>query len=329
VKWQCEQAWLMAPSTVVTRAALARRSRAELRQLVSALPTEILRMIFSTISNKDLGKVMLVCKRWREVGEPLWSWSEDYPNLRVKRADLNMLGINRVQRIDEITVEKDEWEKEELDELFESVQRLPKVLVFNMPGIDLTAVDLEVLTEFVTNNNIEIFDMTNCKLTDHQLNEIFGEIDDRWELCLKISGVNLCNVDKDTLAVGVNRLSSAEMYQTQLTMQQVTSILTQAGRHTKLVQILMDSNTIVGDQLYSGISFFESSTTQLVDPEIVKQAKQNIYDLVLKYDYDFSRNRFKAFQRMLVNVARQDDSKVKKPKDRVSKKGKKQNRRKF
>jgi len=280
-------------------------------------------MIFSTISNKDLGKVMLVCKRWREVGEPLWSWPEDYPNLRIGRADLNMLGINRVQRIDEITVEKDEWEKEELEELFDSVQRLPKVLVFNMPGIDLTAVDLEVLTEFVTNSCIEIFDMTNCKLTDHQLNKIFGEIDDRWDLCLKISGVNLCNVDKDTLAVGVNRLLSAEMYQTQLTMQQVTSILTQAGRHTKLEQILMDSNTIDGDH------GFESFATQLVDPDIVEQAKQNIYDLILKYDYDFNRNRYKAFQRILDNVARQNDSKVKKSKDRVSKKGKKQNKRKF
>jgi len=287
------------------RAVQARR----IRGLVSALPTEILRMIFSKISNKDLGNVMLVCKRWIEVGETLWSWPLEH-NLSVGRRDLNMLGINRVQCVEEITVEKDDWEQEELEELVKSVGRLDKVWNIDMPGINLSSLDPEALAEMVTNKKGELthVDMSHCKFTDHQLNEIFRTIDERFDFHLMITGVNLSNVNQDILAVGVNRLAAADMVQTKLTMQQVTNILTQAGRQTKLVEIFLDSNTIEGDPfLNSGISLSGAcSTTQLVNKEVLRQARQNIGDLVLKYDFDDTNwTSYRASGRIVAYVANQ------------------------
>merc|ERR1712129_487770 len=284
------------------RAVEARRIRA----LSSALPTEILRMIFRTMSNKDLGKVMLVCKRWREVGEPQWSWPLEHI-LSVGRRDLNMLGINRVRHADEITVENDGWENEELEELIHSVGKL-EVVFLNMPGIDLTSLDPYLLAEIVTNKMDQV-DLSHCKLTDHQLNTIFREIDERFELHVKISGVNLSNVDQDILAVGVNRLETAEMYKTQLTQQQMTSILTKAGRETKLVEVCLDSNTIERDPfLIPSIGPFGSlSVNQLVDQEIVQQAKLNIRSWYTRYDFDHNSNwtSYSAGNRIIAYVANQ------------------------
>ena len=88
---------------LVTKVIQARKSRKLVRKQVATLPTEILRMVFRNFSNQDLGKVMLVCKRWRELGEVLWSWPSEHV-LIVGRADLNMLDINRVRGFERITI---------------------------------------------------------------------------------------------------------------------------------------------------------------------------------------------------------------------------------
>jgi len=292
---------------LVTKVIQARKSRKLVRKQVDALPTEILRMVFRNFSNQDLGKVMLVCKRWREVGDVLWSWPPEHV-LSVGRADLNMLDINRVRGFERITIVNEDWEEEDLEELLDSIMMLPKVFILNMPGIDLTSLNPDALAEIVT-NKMEHVDMSHCMLTDIQLDKLFGEIDEIFELQLQISGVNLSNVDKDTLAVGVNKLVKVEMYQTQLSGEQVTSILTQAGRQTKLVQISMDSNTIEGDPfLNSSVSLFgASSITQLVDQEVVQLARQNIPHWDLKYDFDNNANwtSYRASKRIVAYVANQ------------------------
>ena len=44
--------------------------------LTKKLPVEILNMIFQSLSLPDLFKVVLVCRRWREVGETPALWSQ-------------------------------------------------------------------------------------------------------------------------------------------------------------------------------------------------------------------------------------------------------------
>ena len=113
--------------------------------IVSALPTEILRMIFGMLSNQDLSKVVLVNKRWKEVGEVLWTWEM----LHLGRGDVDMLGIARVGHVEDITILDDDWEKDELEKVFQAVLDLPKLLDISVKGISLTSVDCELLVNLV------------------------------------------------------------------------------------------------------------------------------------------------------------------------------------
>ena len=44
--------------------------------MMSSLPIEVLELVFSFLTNRDLEHVVLVSRLWREVGENpmLWSW---------------------------------------------------------------------------------------------------------------------------------------------------------------------------------------------------------------------------------------------------------------
>ena len=44
--------------------------------LTKQLPVEILKMLFQSLSLQDLSMVVLVCRRWREVGETPALWSQ-------------------------------------------------------------------------------------------------------------------------------------------------------------------------------------------------------------------------------------------------------------
>ena len=48
----------------------------EMTDLTKQLPVEILSKIFQSLSLQDLSTVVLVCRRWREVGETPKLWSE-------------------------------------------------------------------------------------------------------------------------------------------------------------------------------------------------------------------------------------------------------------
>ena len=48
----------------------------EMTDLTKKLPVEILVMIFQSLSLQDLSMAVLVCRRWREVGETPALWSQ-------------------------------------------------------------------------------------------------------------------------------------------------------------------------------------------------------------------------------------------------------------
>ena len=65
---------------------------------ISVMPTEVMLRIFRMLGNKDLTKVVFVCRRWRDVGQDpsLWTWGK----VTVKSYyDVQMLGIQRVQHV--------------------------------------------------------------------------------------------------------------------------------------------------------------------------------------------------------------------------------------
>ena len=91
---------------------------------INELPPEIMMKIFGYLENKDLANVVSVCSRWRDLGECLWTWD----TLFIRREDLDMLRIKRVEHVEEISIEYADWSEEELNSLFEILERLLKFI---------------------------------------------------------------------------------------------------------------------------------------------------------------------------------------------------------
>ena len=227
---------------------------------MSVLPTEVMLRIFHMLGNQDLSKVVLVCRRWRDIAEDpsLWTWGR----IRVRSAyDVQMLGIKRLQGVQKIWVVWGAWESQELDKLFQIVRRLRNLSNLYMPHISLSSLDPELLVTAV--NKVEELYMYNCQMTSNQAIAMFEGLSDTTKLkTLNVHGNNLSTVNKDTLATVINKLETVYMYNTQLKGEQVTCLLSQASRQTKL-NIL---------QLGYGVA-------RHVDQQIVQQATQNIGDV--------------------------------------------------
>jgi len=243
---------------------------------IDKLPPEILMKIFGMLNNQDLSNVVSVCCRWRDVGECLWSWDI----LPIAKNDVEMMGIKRVEHVEDLVLDYDEdWSEEELTKLFESITRLPKLSSLAVDGISLTSLSPSVFVQAVV--NIASVDLSFCELTVEQLNMLFDEIDENVQLkYLEMKGVDMSCVNMYSLAAGVNQLDFANLFQTQLSMEQVTALLRESGMQTNLIHLDLDSNTIEGDPILHRVD------GDAVDPELVKKAKKNINNINLKYDFD-------------------------------------------
>ena len=67
------------------------------REMATLLPTEMLERIFWLLSLGDLAVVVLVCRRWRQVGEAPRLWSGIRPT--VTSANMKLLGSRRLQTV--------------------------------------------------------------------------------------------------------------------------------------------------------------------------------------------------------------------------------------
>ena len=71
------------------------------------LPTEMLYMIFKLLSYRDLKIVMLVCRRWREIGETprLWSSLPVIVNTRNMSVIPEILTTRRMMGLNKLWIE--------------------------------------------------------------------------------------------------------------------------------------------------------------------------------------------------------------------------------
>ena len=89
----------------------------EMTDLTEELPVEILALIFQSLSLQDLSTALLVCRRWREVGETPALWSS-LP-VRVNTENLSvmteMLRSRRLQAVRKLVIigvspSEEDWE---------------------------------------------------------------------------------------------------------------------------------------------------------------------------------------------------------------------------
>ena len=252
----------------------------------SKMPSEILVMIFKMLDNKDLIKVVSVCSRWRDLGEGLWKWGM----LCIDNSDLDMLGIRRLEHVTEIMVDyANDWSEEELNKLFESIKKLSKLTYIDMWRMPLKLLDPQLFTEVITNT--EEVELSKCELTKEQMDMLFDAINGSTKIrSLQMEEVDMSLVDADKFSAGVNQLETVNLRQTQLVVGQMTALLKEAGKKTKLEEVFLDSNTIDGDPILHRVD------GESVEKEIVQQAKLNITKFHLKYCFEYNSqwSTFKA-----------------------------------
>ena len=223
---------------------------------MTVFPTEIMFRIFQMLGNEDLRKAMLVCRRWRDLGEDpsLWTWAK----IIVKRDyDVQMLGIKRLNHAKKIQI-YGTWDSQELEKVFQALEKLHNLSYLSIPNTNLSSLEPELLVTVV--NKVEELVMFNCQITSKQTTAMCEGFCDSTKLkTLWIGRNNLSAVNKDTLAIGINNLKAVYMSSTGLTGPQVTCLLSQASKQTKL-------NTL----------WLSRGSAQQVDQQVVQQASHNI-----------------------------------------------------
>ena len=103
---------------------------------------------------------------------------------------------------------------------------------------EVNSVDAKLLGQAV--NQLEEVDLYDTKLTTQQAENILVAIITSSKLkVLNIQNNKLSSVDPDIMAKAVNKLDSVEMYNTDLTQQQITKILSRSLVKTSLDHIAM------------------------------------------------------------------------------------------
>ena len=74
---------------------------------IRMLPTEILENIFSMLDLEDLHQAVLVCRKWRQVGENPRLWKRNgFRHLEILvESDLEFLDMRRMQHVEELILD--------------------------------------------------------------------------------------------------------------------------------------------------------------------------------------------------------------------------------
>jgi hypothetical protein len=194
-------------------------------EMSNILPPEILLKIFHHLTNLDMKVVVLVCRKWSELGETpsLWTWDRWIP---VRTQNMFMLE-SRMQLVKRLWLRGD-WTPLEVEDMSHILVRLNKLCCLDMCGINLSSVKAGVLGMII--NKMDNVNINKCQLTSQQCETIFNTMVEATKIRMLVIGHNnLTTVAPGTLAVAVNRLDYVSIDHTVLTMQQLSSLLRQAA----------------------------------------------------------------------------------------------------
>jgi len=233
------------------------------------LPDEVLEEVFRLLSPTDLKSVVMVCRRWREVGEvpALWSW------VRVEVNEDNMdyipevLDSSRMEAVKKI----DFWGVKMSHRLLRAVARHPGLKEMRVDG-DLSSVEPELLARAVV--QLEEVDLRYTRLTTNQVNTIFTSMTGNCKLkTLRVCGNDLSTVEADVLAQAVTKVEEVDMSNCGLTPQQVTALCRAMEGNSKLKKLRICTATVfLNSDSSSALCYSYRNNLSLVDADTLAQA---------------------------------------------------------
>ena len=234
------------------------------------LPTEMLLYIFEMLSYRDLKIAMLVCRRWREIGEiqQLWGSLPVIVNKRNISVMPEILSTTRLLGLHKLRIETDLSEK-----VSQTIARHPGLREFELSerndeqtiisvlnvicsregqGMNLrlknknvSGVDAELLARAVI--KLETLEFSNTQLTQQQIVAILTAVSDGRKMTkLDISFNDMSGIDKKLLAKAVTKIKKLNITDTNLTQEQAEAILTAVSEENVVSKLYIGFNNLSG-----------------------------------------------------------------------------------
>ena len=245
------------------------------------LPAETLSMILALLLPRDLKAAVLVCRRWREVGESpvLWTWV----HLRVGAFDHQEVDLKRLQRLRHVVLDWGRWNpggvpvksnRSRHNLLIQTIGRHPTISFLKVRyQTDLGLVEPEIFRSLLI--KLEQIVMLGLNLEPEQGDILFSTILDNTKLKrLHIVNNNLSSADPQLLARAVSNIEDVQLENTEVTTEQAT----------KMVKALAT------DQSKTKVLNLANNNLASVDPQLmtegIKQLKGvNLFKTHLSYDF--------------------------------------------
>jgi len=213
---------------------------------INALPDEMLMRVFKWGTLMDRKNVVLVSKRWRDVGEDpsLWNWCM----VKVRnREDISKLSTRRLRYIQEIRIEtrtSDNWQDGDLESLFQAVMNLPRLKKLDLGENNLSTVNPELFVKAL--NRLEDVNLKYTHISIAQAKALFKAMVQNSQLKkLDLKFNNLSTVNPVVLATAVMKLETVDLRYTKLNTEQITSILKHVLEDINLKKLWLEGNDIM------------------------------------------------------------------------------------
>ena len=249
---------------------------------VCRLPFEMLLEIISHLAPMDLKSAVLVCRRWREVGEEpkLWSWAAlkltpqfmlaaecrrmktilhvkpkegkvwELPNLTVKALSKVLLS-NNLANLSEVCEEKDGYYCGGLLEAsMKALKKQDKKKEFSFKKIDFSEIDETLLAEAF--NKLSTLNLEECKFSSTQITK-FLESDETKLNSLSLIKIDLTGIDARFMAQSLNRITLLGLNTCKMSPMQIIMLFEQLLEVSKVSQMEingMDLTKLITD-IYS------------------------------------------------------------------------------
>ena len=234
------------------------------------LPTEMLLYIFEMLSYRDLKIAMLVCRRWREIGEIQQLWGSlpvivNKRNISVMPEILStrrMLGLNKLRIETELSekvsqtiarhpgLREFELSQRNDEQTIISVlnvicSREGQGMILRLNNKNVSGVDAELLARAVI--KLETLEFSNTQLTQQQIVAILTAVSDGRKMTkLDISFNDMSGIDKKLLAKTVTKMKKLNITDTNLTQQQAEAILTAVSEENVVSKLYIGFNNLSG-----------------------------------------------------------------------------------
>ena len=249
---------------------------------MDVLPAEMMMRILQLLPPEDLKMVVLVCRKWRDMGEDpsLWTWCQ----VRYKagsKSHLQKLTVRRLQMLQHLHVWYDEWKTGEMTEVFQAVEKLPKLReITGLNGYNYKSVEPGLFGRVM--NKLEEVDISRTGMTSQHLQAVFTIMCQESQLKkLAIEGNNLSSIQPAVLAKAISKLEEINIGSTDITSEQVQAVFAAIavdGPLRKLTIRHNDLSSVQPEVLVTALSKMEEVKMEVTN--ITGQQAQKLFSAI-------------------------------------------------